>query len=1680
MTSLPLVSLPGRGGAGVELALVYDQDAAGAGTDRSGLGQGFGLGKAYVDPADGGTLHTAGGSFRVRPGDSAGPGLERYLLNDLAFRERPGSLPEREGLDLPRDYRWVLASGDGRKSYFSAEGDLIAEEDRFGHQSAYEWELAGGEQHRLVRAVDAYGQAVTFDYSTEGEVAVTSPVRSDGIRPRITLHLEEGRLVRVAYPEDRAVRLAWDYVPQGLPGRLLSGMETPAGAVTRVAYSEPHGFPVASSLKVTDGDGKSLTAERTFRLDPEGEQAGHDFTGRGQYASAGELFDSADSGYRYATELSDGRSTVRSVFNSLHLLKERTAFLHVQGELKPVRTQELQYEGEREDGTLPAASDLPANYGKPVRASVTVHDPATGRKRTTTETARFDGYGRETERTDVTGARTVTEYDRSALDTAGGSEGGAAGYGLPLRTTVTGADGAQSVTENTLSADRRSVTGTRQLVKNAGEAGLSARTVTACRVGGDGEITAKKVTWAEGARPGGAEGPQEVSETYAAAVDAGARTRTVTVTDAAGSASQTTDLVTGQVVKAVDADGRTAETAYDEAGRVIAEKVPGGPRGGGLVTSTSYSRTATTVTAPGQGGEKHVTVHERDLLGRVVKSTDNVSGGRLTGDPAARTLHTVTFEDDGRVAKVTDRAGLMTLTAYDEAGRPVRTVAPNGMTQLTVYADAATADTATVTTLTLPAGETDPARAVAARTETFDSLERPVASAVSFSDGTQQTGSSQSYDSLGRISGSAAADLTVTTAYTSGGTPGATTLTPEKPGTFPGQKTTAVSPRDLTGAPVVKTLTAGTGEDGERRQGTAMVRDGAGRITEERRPDGKKTAFAYTPGGQVKETLSPGGTRTSYRYDQAGQLLEKVSVSADGKTTEKTGYTYDPHTGAVTAVYDPDDAGGTRISYTYDADGNTTCVTYPGGRTVRQEYGDSGQLRKMTDTAGLSTFYTYHPDGTLAAAVQRASAADDSEVKASVAYTYDGLGRITAVDRGNGVVTAVTYTHASQTRSEKTTRSGEPVSAAAYTYDSHGNLTERTDTRPAAGADGAPGKPVTTTTRYGYDAYNRLISSGVYGEDGQQQTAVRYTLNVAGDITETETTPYSGGKPQPGTVTAHSTDTSGRLTALTTGGREHTQTFDDEGNLTTRHDGTRYTYNLQGQPVTATAPGGSTTRYTYWADGTRATETLTATPSGTATPGRTTTFHYSPDGTLLNDTHTSTDGSDSTAAASYLLAGTRQARVLTGPGAQQAAAAGSGYLITDRHGSTTALTGSQGEVTQAWNYTDYGQHASPAGTPHTSTGGSPAGAARQPFTFAGQYTSTDATQYLKTRVYDTTTGRFTTPDPAPQFNRYQAMGTNPVTHTDPDGTTETPDWQYLVLGATVLAGIVTNAITLLAATGPLAAGFTVIGAALGLASDLVSIAALHSGQDKPSDPLGIATLTLAAAGIAAGITSSLASGIIAARASAQIAEETAETVIEEHIKKARLIFGDLLHIEDDAADVAHRHLSVLGSLPEEDLTMLADAMHAQRTAPGKHTPGIYITANKAPSAWDDAGRQMLLNDDPHTGATWGTPPSESSLYVMGRFMASHQKSTGISLEAATQPWYNRVGKKAAAHFNKTTGMLPANKNLVRGAINNRSLFAAELYSFLHSPSKPTKFLGSASAAQEARKMMKEVLTANLS
>ncbi|MFF3159633.1 RHS repeat-associated core domain-containing protein [Streptomyces sp. NPDC057910] len=1474
-SSFPLVSLGGRAGLDASLTMTYDQSLASAGVDLHGLGAGWSVGIPSVRTEGGTVVYPAsGGAFETDT--ASGTGLKRYPLKDLTFTVKKGTLPERAGVDpADRVYEYTLAYDDGRTDYFSGAGDLIARADRFGNETVFLWEKnrAGESLHRPVAVIGTYGQRADLTPTAKG-MTVVSPRRSDGTRPEMRLKVDGGRLASVTDPAGQITAFAYTPAPDGAApgsGELLSKVTTPVGAVTEVSYQAPRGAVAVDTVKTVDKDGKEIAAQRTFRLGVDGER---DYTGYPNHHQNGPdgLFDSGDTAYTYTTELSDGVSLVRSTYNNLHLLKKRETFLLADGGKRvALRSQAMDYTGEK-DGRAPDPADLPANYAKPARAQIT-YTGADGKTRTTAETAVFDDHGRQTERTDVTGAKTVMEYGA---------------FGQLVKSVTTGADGTVAVTENTLTPDGRTVAATKDLTGGKGET-PKARTVTRFETDGHGELAQKTVVWAEGARPDGDEGPEKGTETYQRTVDAKAGTKTLKVTTPAGTISQVTDLATGQTVAERDLAGRTTLREFDAAGRMVKETAPGG-----LVTTAVHTPAVTTVTGP----DGHITVQKRDMLGRVVEEADNVADdGTKTDRPDARILKKTAYSDNGRTATVTDGPGRVTVVTNDLQGRPVKTVAPNGMTELTAYDDAAH----TKTTATLPAGESDLAKARVTSVEKYDDADRQIAASVTYADRTPVPASSRAFDGLGRLKETLSGDVATTPSYGAGGIPESATLTPRSKD-FPGPETTAKTRADLTGVPVVKTLDQGAGD----RAGTTVKRDAAGRVVEEKDADSKITSTVYNERGEVAKTTGPDGAVTTHTYDDAtGRVTETATVSKDGKQSEKRAYSYDQATGRVTGVYDPADKPGTLISYRYSFTGGVTEVAYPDGKKTGQGFDRHGRLTSATDITGATTHYTYNKDGTLKQAVQKTP--DGKTTLAEVAYTYDGLGRVVRVERGNKSVTVYGFNDAGQITSDKTTRAdGSVITEAAYGYDSHGNLTNRTDTRPETsqdtpatsqgeGADGGRGgknsggaagaeaggasgglgreghsavKNATTSTAYRYDAYNRLTHSTLKDADGKPLVETVYTLNTSGDVVKTEATRYEGGQTKK-TVTEYTMDAGGLLTTVTTDEDEKTQTWDDAGNLLTSHNGTVWTYNTRNQPRTATTPDGTVTAYTYWADGTRK-DTTTTSPDGATTR---TGFYYTPGGTITNDTHTAAEGSSDggdPVTASYLSAATREARTLTAgtDSKSSGTAAGAGYLLHDRHGSTTALatTDQSAAVTAAWNYDDYGQHTTTTGTPlptgaatgtRSSTAAATAAgaAAVNPFTYSGEHTDTRlGTQYLKNRTYDTAQGRFTTRDTAPLHNRYQYADANPVTNTDPTGRTAVLDKivSGVMIGVTILAAIVTVAITAVTAGWGAALGTALAGAVLDTASAAVETAALATGSNQWDSPLSIAAYTLGAVGSVTG------------------------------------------------------------------------------------------------------------------------------------------------------------------------------------------------------------------------------------
>ncbi|KAA9108017.1 RHS repeat-associated core domain-containing protein [Microbacterium rhizomatis] len=1350
------------------LGLQWDSRAIGV--DQVGFGPGWTLaGLGRIGVTGGLTVFPAsGGAYAA---DASAPsGLAGYVLGDVVFSQTSGVIPARaDGQVGDREYAFMLSQTGGTTTYFSATGQPLTHMDAFHNRNDWVWESSGS--YRLLRAIDELGMSTGVDWSNPALVAVT---RTTGTRSGASsvVELSGGEVTAVVDPTGARVAVGYD-----TPGR-ISRISGASGAVTEVSWQTlADGSTAVDRVRVLDGlTGEELSAR-------EWDASSAVASGWPVYAGEADVFASGDSGFHYQTVLSDGATRVISEYNSTHLLTDRS--VQVTTPSGPVTLQEQAFGYPGMDGDkVPAPWDLPEQFNRPTTTGVTFRDAA-GRQRDASEQYEFDTFGRPVSHTSADGSVTETTYDQTI------PAGGVLPIGLPVSETVTTPDGL--------------VSETRHEFNEAHSAALVAETFTG-KTGEDltrtsrAEYTVREDGFVSEERAFGQGGTGDpVVTTHMKDVDLESGTMTVAATVAAGTdlattTSEVTDLLIGQAVSQTDPVGNTGSADYDAAGRVTAQT-----DAAGNTSRSTYSTVqadgvnATVVTAP----DGVVTTTETDVLGRIVKVTDNLKDGTPT-DGFTRVAESRAYPEPGTI-EITDAWGAVTVTKQDVFGRESQTVAPTGLTKITRYDDIAH----TVTTALTPTG--DIADAEYTSTQTLDESGHVSETTGTRSDGEPVPTITSVFDGFGRQTATADETTGMTVQWDVFGNPAVATITPRDATDAP-----VVAERrfDQFGTSVEKTLSAGN----LSRSGGTRTLDVLGQPVTKTDQDGLLSSVQHTVDGLVAKTVTGYGQVTTNTYDPVTRaLIETVTTSPIGQQV-RTGFEYDPVTGNLLAVFDPADRAGTQISYTYDGFHNITSTTYPDGKRITHTYDPNGRKLTTTDIAGNTTAYTYDTAGLLTTAIQ--TDVDGTEL-GRVGYTYDDYARVTDLSRGNGVSTRYTFTSLDQIATETTTGpDGAIQDARTYTYDGRGNLTHRTDTTtPVDGTEAT-----TTTTAYEYDAQDRLTRSTIHEGDAQEGAVVSdttYALTVSGDVSRESVTALD---PDTGVTTTSTRDfaytPTGEIAAITTtspdgAGTTATPAYDAAGNLTTAVDGTRYTYNALNRPVTETTPTGGTLSTGYWATGQRANLTTTDPADGDGRAG-----FYWDDASLVNDTHSQNDSPSGT--ASYLIGTSRQTRTITRPHA----GADTSYYTQDRHGSTTALTGADGSTTTRYTYTDYGTPTS-ASIGVSGEGVTPQGwvgnPAYQPFQFAGEHSAPSGAQYLQARTYDPGAMRFTTKDTAELHNTYSYADLNPVTMTDPTGRTAGLD---AINGVTLGLGIVFAVISIVSALPTMGGSLE----AYGLIADAYTIA----------------------------------------------------------------------------------------------------------------------------------------------------------------------------------------------------------------------------------------------------------------
>lgn len=324
------------------------------------------------------------------------------------------------------------------------------------------------------------------------------------------------------------------------------------------------------------------------------------------------------------------------------------------------------------------------------------------------------------------------------------------------------------------------------------------------------------------------------------------------------------------------------------------------------------------------------------------------------------------------------------------------------------------------------------------------------------------------------------------------------------------------------------------------------------------------TSFAYDPNGNQVQVTDPRGSVTNLEYDRLGRVTKVDAPSKDNADRAVTTYDY-TRTGEVRRVEGP---LGTKVEHTYDdLDRRITSTTFDtvpvaDTFTTAYTYDDAGSVTSTRSPLGNETKATYDPLG------QLLTVTDPTGVGSS--FGYDGAGRQVMVKDGLGRTSKKEYDVAGRMTAEaQLTAAGVEGPKQVYDYDVEGNLVSST---PVGGLP----------TTYQYDAMGRLTKQIEPVTDSTTITT-SFGYDLAGNRTR-----YIDGR---GNATWSTYSTFGVESVLEPPTLAHPAVLDRRWQAT---------YDVAGQPVKLTAPGGITRTRTFDAAGRLTTETGAGAEAATA------------------------------------------------------------------------------------------------------------------------------------------------------------------------------------------------------------------------------------------------------------------------------------------------------------------------------------------------------------------------------------------------------------------------------------------------------------------------------------------------
>ncbi|MEW2134469.1 LamG-like jellyroll fold domain-containing protein, partial [Streptomyces sp. NPDC005435] len=666
-----------------------------------------------------------------------------------------------------------------------------------------------------------------------------------------------------------------------------------------------------------------------------------------------------------------------------------------------------------------------------------------------------------------------------------------------------------------------------------------------------------------------------------------------------------------------DAEHNTTDYAYDEAGNLAVTTAPAvqaEPDG----TSAATVRPVTTsgFNTFGEG------VEEQDPNGLVTTTVYDAEGDKVSetlppytpaggSQPNAGTT-VWTYDSEGNQTSVTTPGGKTTSSLYDQMGNVAQITAPDGTKTRATY----DANGEQLTSTDASGAQSQATYDFMGRQLTQTTLERYPS--------TRSLTSTTSYGvTTGNPYGAHAASTTspggVKTTYAYNRAGDITSVTDAAGNTtrygydFEGNRSKTTLPDNTysttdynaDGDPVT---TRSYDASGTKLWETSQQYDGVGNMTAATDARGHTSQFTYDAAGTITQEVQPVDASTSitttFGYDAAGNRTRFT----DGRGNSWR-YTYTPW-GQQEKVIEPttaqySSAADTTTTFAYDADGQATNVTLPGGVTTAMTYDADGQLKSMSgagaDAATARRSFTYDSVGrVLSADTDEAGIAGavDHQDATHDEFTYDDRSDVLTTSGSSGV-SSFAYNDDGAMTSRK-----DAAGTTTYGYDTAGRLSTLNDAatgtqltysygqlnEPRSVKYGASGQ----TRTFGYDSQHQLTSDTLV-QGATTLASFTYGYDADGNLASKTTTGVSGAS-----ANTYGYDWANRLTSWNDGSKTTTYAYDASGNRIRKgadvytydqrdeltSDGTHsYTYSARGTMTQESSAAGGTTAYKTDASG---------------------------------------------------------------------------------------------------------------------------------------------------------------------------------------------------------------------------------------------------------------------------------------------------------------------------------------------------------------------------------------------------------------------------------------------------------------------------------------------------------------